>query len=47
MNLNAGNFKTDIDLSAWMLDTSKMLQEYSNGVLKLIIPRTEIKEQSF
>ena len=47
LNLEAGNFKADIDLSAWMLDTSKMLQEYNNGILKLIIPRTELKEQSF
>lgn len=47
LDLEAGDFKANIDVSAWMLDTSKMLQEYNNGVLKLTIPRTELKEQAF
>jgi HSP20 family protein len=47
LNLEAEDFKADIDLSAWILDTSKMLKEYKNGILKLKIPKTELKEQSF
>lgn len=47
LNLEAEDFKADIDLSAWILDTSKMLKEYKNGILKLIIPKTELKEESF
>lgn len=41
----ARDFKTEIDLSSWVLDIGKMTTEYKNGVLKVSIPRTKLDEQ--
>jgi len=45
LKLKAGNFQTEIDLSSWVTDPEKRTIEYSNGILKVTIPRTQPDEQ--
>jgi HSP20 family molecular chaperone IbpA len=45
LKLEAKDFKTEIDLSSWVLRTEDMTREYRNGVLKVVFPRTELDEQ--
>jgi HSP20 family molecular chaperone IbpA len=44
LKIKAGDFQTEIDLSKWVVDLENMTQKYNNGVLKVIIPREELKE---
>lgn len=45
LKVKAGGFEAEIDLSGWVLNTEKMKTEYRNGVLKVVIPRTELDGQ--
>jgi len=45
LGVKTGTFQTEIDLSRWVLDAEKMETEYRNGVLKVVIPKTELDEQ--
>ena len=45
LNLEAGKFRTQIDLSKWILNTDKIGTEYRNGVLKVTIPKMKTDEQ--
>jgi len=45
LNLEAGKFRTQIDVSTWILDTEKIGTEYRNGVLKVTIPKMKTDEQ--
>ncbi len=45
LNLKAGDFQAEIDLSGWLLKTDEMVREHRNGVLKLTIPKTKLDEQ--
>ena len=45
LKLVAGNFQTEIDLSSWVTDPEKRTTEYSNGILKVTIPKTQPDEQ--
>jgi len=45
LKLKAGNFETEIDLSAWVTDAEKRTTEYRNGVLTVLIPKTGLDEQ--
>ena len=36
--VKAGSFRTNIDISRWILDTDKITTEYRNGILKVTIP---------
>lgn len=45
LDVSAGDFKTEIDLSKWVLDTKNISTEYKNGVLKVTIPKAKLDEQ--
>lgn len=45
LDLEAGKFRTRIDLSNWILNTDEMGTEYRNGVLKVTIPKIKTDEQ--
>jgi HSP20 family molecular chaperone IbpA len=45
LKLEAGNYRTEMDLSSWVIQTDERTTEYSNGVLKIIIPKTGLDEQ--
>ena len=45
LKLEAGNFGTEIDLSSWVIQPEERTTEYSNGVLKIVIPKTGLDEQ--
>ncbi|UCH56668.1 MAG: Hsp20/alpha crystallin family protein [Candidatus Bathyarchaeota archaeon] len=45
LSLEAGEFRAEIDLSRWVLDAEKMSTEYRNGVLKVTIPKEDVKEE--
>ena len=45
LKVRAGGFEAEIDLSPWVAKTEERTTEYRNGVLKVVIPRTELDEQ--
>ncbi len=45
LRVKAGDFEAEIDLSPWVAKTEERTTEYRNGVLKVVIPRTELDEQ--
>lgn len=45
LKVEAGGFKAEIDLAPWVAKTEERTTEYRNGVLKIVIPRTELDEQ--
>jgi len=45
LRLEAGDFKTEIDLSSWILDIDGMSRSYRNGVLEVVIPRLSPKKE--
>jgi len=45
LDVSARDFKTEIDLSNWVLDIKNISTEYRNGVLKVIIPKAKLDEQ--
>ncbi len=45
LKLEAGNFGAEMDLSSWVIQPEERTTEYSNGVLKIVIPKTGLDEQ--
>ncbi|KON31140.1 hypothetical protein AC482_01825 [miscellaneous Crenarchaeota group-15 archaeon DG-45] len=45
LGVEAGEFKTEIDLSAWIVDFDGMTTEYRNGVLTVSIPQKGLDEK--
>jgi len=45
ITLTAGDFKTEIDISAWIIDYEEMTTEYRNGVFTISIPKKGLREQ--
>jgi HSP20 family molecular chaperone IbpA len=45
LSVEAKDFKTEIDLSGWVLKTDEMKKEYRNGVIKVVIPKIGLDEQ--
>lgn len=44
LEVKAGPFQTNIDISRWILDTKDIATEYRNGVLKVTIPKMRPEE---
>jgi HSP20 family molecular chaperone IbpA len=45
LSLEAGNFKTKIDLSGWIINPEKKKTEYRNGILQITFPKTDLKSE--
>jgi HSP20 family molecular chaperone IbpA len=45
LGVEAGDFRTEIDLSAWIVDSEGMTTGYRNGVLTVSIPKKGLDEK--